>query len=780
MPADSPIRDTVTPLRDVPLRDTVAPYSDLRVLQLSGGIEVAYCTKVLADAGADVAFVERPEGHPLRQRTPLFSYLHSGKRSIREEAGVVEQLLANADVVVSDVLPSAWDEIHRQHPHLTVAVITPYGLAGPWAGRAASDLTLQAASGGMAPRGAVGQAPLSVGGEPSYWFAGAIAAVSILGTLPRQTKTGIGELIDVSILESTHIEHGMHPVTFASMAQRPFQTSRGTPVPGIEPTSDGYVGFFVITGQQWLDFCALIGQPQWTEDERLFIATERRLRADELLGPIREWTRSQTTDEIVEIASLMRIPVAPIGNGATLANIDQFVAEDWFVPNPDGFTQPRRPYRFEGERTALPAKTDAAGGGSVAHWSTTRRTTARWTTGTRPTSAGNDLPLAGVRVADFTGFWAGPMAGGILAGLGADVIHIEGPKKPDGIRMNTIRPMTEDGWWEWSPLFCGANTNKRDLTVDLSTPDGREIALRLLATSDVMIENFSPRVVDQLGLGPEVVRAKNAQIVVVRMPAFGLSGPWRDRVGFAQTIEQAVGLAYVTGYPGEAPLIPNGMCDPLAGVFGAIAALVALAERARTGTGQVVESAMIGAALNTAAEQIIDFSATGRVHTSLGNASTLMQQDVFRCYGDDQWVAISVPDESAMRTVEAITGASSMETLASWCAERSPQAVTDALWEPGIPASPVFWAQETINNPQLIARGFFEPVAHPICGTHPYTSWPGRFSVGPTRWNRQPSPTMGQNNAEILAELGYDVGEIAEFNERRVISEGVLTQKHGW
>lgn len=771
---DSTLKDST--LKDTALKDTVAPYGDLRVLQLSGGIDVAYCTKVLADAGADVAFAESPDGHPLRGRGPLFAYLHSGKRSIAADADAIERLLAKVDVVVTDSLPKPWAELHQLHPHLTVAVITPYGLTGPWAGRPASDLTLQAAAGGMAPRGAVGEAPLMVGGEPSYWFAGVIAAASILGVLPRRSTTGSGELIDVSILEATHLEHGMHPVTFASMAQRPFQTSRGTPVPGIEPTADGYVGFFVITGQQWLDFCALIGQPQWAEDERLFIATERRLRADELHGPIREWTRSQTTEQIVEIAALMRIPVAPIGNGATLAEIDQFVAEEWFVQNPDGFTQPRRPYRFEGESIPSPATTDAVGAGNVDHWATVNQ---------RVADSSNELPLAGVRVADFTGFWAGPLAGGILAGLGADVIHIEGPKKPDGIRMNSIRPMTEDRWWEWSPLFCGANTNKRDLTVDLSVPEGREIALRLLATSDVMLENFSPRVVDQLGLGPDAARERNSQLVVVRMPAFGLSGPWRDRVGFAQTIEQASGLAYVTGYPGEAPVIPNGMCDPLAGVFGAIAALVALAERSRTGSGRVVESAMIGAALNTAAEQLIDYSASGTLHTSNGNASTRIVQGVFRCAGDDEWVAISIPDESAMWAVPPVAvwdlvGGQSLEALAWWCEERTAQEVTDALWPHGIPASPVYWAQETISNPQLVARGFFENVEHPLCGTHPYISWPARFSAGPEVWNRKPSPTMGQHNTEILAELGFDEAQIADFHERQVIADGVLAQKHGW
>jgi crotonobetainyl-CoA:carnitine CoA-transferase CaiB-like acyl-CoA transferase len=215
-------------------------------------------------------------------------------------------------------------------------------------------------------------------------------------------------------------------------------------------------------------------------------------------------------------------------------------------------------------------------------------------------------------------------------------------------------------------------------------------------------------------------------------------------------------------------------------VFGAISALVALAERTRTGSGQVVESAMIGPALNTAAEQLIDYSATGHLHSSLGNSSALITQDVFRCTGDDQWVAISIPDESAMSVLRDITGTDSMTTLAVWCGKRSAAEVTDALWSRGIPVSPVFWAQEAIDNEQLVARGFFESVEHPICGTHPYISWPGRFSAGPAVWNRKPSPTMGQHNAEILAELGFDDGQIDDFYDQQVISDGVLTPKHGW
>ncbi|WP_420639532.1 CoA transferase [Candidatus Poriferisocius sp.] len=750
----------------------MVPNGDLRVLQLQGGIEVAFCAKILADSGADVAVVEPTGGHPLRGRGDgsLYGYLHGGKRSILGDAMDPGELASGADVVVTDAIPGGWERFHARHPHVTVVVITPYGLEGPWADRPATDLTLQAGSGGMAPRGALGRAPLMVGGEPTAWFAGSIAAVSVLAAMVRQRPDTEGELIDVSMFEAAHLEHGMHPVTFASIAQRPFQTTRGTPVPGIEPTADGHVGFFVITGQQWLDFCSLVGQPQWAEDDSLFIATTRRERADELLGPIRAWTATQTTAELVELASSMRIPVAPIGTGATLPEIDQFVAEEWFVVNPDGFLQPRRPYRVVDEPVCPAVATDTLGAGSVDHWDD------------RPNPAGSvaALPLAGLRVADFSGFWAGPMASGILAGFGAEVIHVEGPRRPDGIRMNSIRSMSDDQWWEWSPLFCGANTNKLSLTLDLATAAGRDVALALLGSCDVMVENFSPRVVDQIGLDADAVLAANPNLVVVRMPAFGLHGPWRDRVGFAQTIEQAVGLAYLTGYVAEEPVIPNGMCDPLAGVFGAIAALVGLAERDRRGEGMVVESPMVGAGLATTAEQVIDFSLTGRLHQAMGNRSPLFQQDVYPASGDDEWLAVSLPDDLAMTALAGVVGSSDPDSIAKWCVGRRAGDASAELQDAGVPVAPVVWAHQVLDNPQLVHRGFFEEMEHPVCGTFPVASWPARFGAGPHRWNRAPSPTLGQHNRVILDQLGFAPAEIDALYEAEVLADRVLSSQKGW
>ena len=762
------------------------PLAGLRVVQLDGQIEVAYCTKILVDAGVDVVMVEAPDGHPMRRRSsrgidlgsqnsPLFDYLNSGKRSSTLDG--LAGLLTVADVLVTDTLPEPWEVFHQKYPGLTAVSITPFGLEGPWAGLPASDLTLQAMSGGMASRGHPDREPLMVGGEPCAWFSGAIAAVSLLGVIARAMETGIGELIDVSMLEAAHLEHNMYPITYESMAGRPFNQIRGVPVPGIEPTLDGLVGFFVITGQQWLDFCSMIGRPDWLDDSSLLIALERRRRRSELIDAIRSWTRERTTEEITEIASLLRIPVAPIGNGATVLEMDHFRDQDWFVENLAGFLQPRRPYRLGNEPAARFGSSPqiARPEQALDSWREKRSTQVFF-----PPNSTGPLPLRGIKVADFTGFWAGPFAGQFLAGLGADVIHVEGPHRPDGIRMNTLRAMEDDEWWEWSPLFCGANTNKRGIAVDLSAREGREIALTLLDQCDVMIENFSPRVIEQLGLGPKQLIERNSDLVVVRMPAFGIEGPWKNRVGFAQTIEQVVGLANVTGYKDEAPVIPNGMCDPLAGVHAAVAILVALANRATDGGGMVVEAPMIGGALNTVAEQILEYSVFGEVQTSLGNSSLYLKQGVYQCKGKDRWVAISFTDESTQDALTKIVGSDSDEKLKNWCFERSADEIVEVLWGAGIAVGPVVWPHEIVDNPQMRDRGFFEELSHPLCGSHPYTGWPAKISGGPRVWNREPSPTLGQHNLEVLSEVGIPLEQIDKFRGAGIIAEVVTMGQDGW
>ena len=195
------------------------------------------------------------------------------------------------------------------------------------------------------------------------------------------------------------------------------------------------------------------------------------------------------------------------------------------------------------------------------------------------------LPLAGVRIVDFTAFWAGPAATHSLAAFGADVIKIESIQRPDGIRYSGGMRKDVDDWWEYGWVFHAMNTNKRSVTLDLQSAEGLRLIRQLVGEADAVIENFSPRVMEQFGLGAEALLELNPRLVVGRMPAFGLTGPWRDRVGFAPTMEQIAGLAWVTGLSDGPPIAPRGACDPLAGAHAAFALLAALEFTDRTGEG---------------------------------------------------------------------------------------------------------------------------------------------------------------------------------------------------
>ena len=253
----------------------------------------------------------------------------------------------------------------------------------------------------------------------------------------------------------------MYSVTYASIAGNPMRPNRLTNLPAIHATKDGFVGFMVVTGQQWLDFCVLVEQPQWLEDESLIRFQTRAQRRPELLAAIDAWMAERSTAEVLELAEALRIPAAEVGNGATIPHFAQLAARNWYVRNPrGGFLQPDVPYTLSaGSRRPGRARTAAR----RAHRSRSVRAPCPRRDPAPAPSDDPGLPFAGLRVLDVTNNWAGPEIGRILALFGAEVIHVESPKRPDPIRFNTIKDMSEDQWWEWSPLYHGPNANKRAL-----------------------------------------------------------------------------------------------------------------------------------------------------------------------------------------------------------------------------------------------------------------------------------------------------------------------------
>jgi len=808
------------------------PLSGYRVVDLSSGIGGGYCTKLLVDAGATVVKLEPPEGDALRRWTAsghalavhedgaLFQYLSAGKRSAAidpdDAAGIARAraVVATADAVVwspgsrlaehPDLTPAA---LRAAFPGAAVTAITPFGLTGPWAGRPSSDLILQALAGGPAIRGLPQHPPISCGGQPSEWVAGTYAALGTLAARYRALRSGTGELLDVSMLESLLLSQDLHPVAYFSVAGRPWRDGKSPNIPGIEPTADGYIGLAVVTAQMWHDFCVLVDRPDWAADESLYLYRARWARWAELVAAIREATRAHTTVELMERATRLRLPVAPIGNGATVPHFDHFAERGDFVRNPTGgFLQPVVPYRLSAGAAPRPFGPSPRLGeldlnhpteGSI--WSDRETNPAPTPATARVGTEASDtsLPFRGLRVLEFTAFWAGPLAGQFFAMLGAEVIHVESPAHIDGLRGRTLRAVGDDLWWEWAPQFMGPNTNKRGLTLDLQTEAGREIARRLVSCCDVVLDNFSPRVLEQWGLNYESLSKERSDLIMVRMPAFGLTGPWRDRIGFAYTMEQVSGLAWVTGEPDEPPLTPNGICDVVAGAHAAFAALLGLEHRRRTGKGMFIETPMVGSALNIAAEQVVEYSAYSRLLQRTGNRGpAAAPQNIYLSPGTDEhghrdrWVAIAVctdaqwvalrgvlgdpewaGDERLMTAAGRRTAHDMIDTeLSAWCATRSASEVAELLCAAGVPAAAVVFPYETRLNPQLQARGFFEQLAHPVTGPVLHEGYPVRFSGGPDRFHRSPAPMLGQHNREILSSLlAMTESEIAALEANGVI-----------
>jgi crotonobetainyl-CoA:carnitine CoA-transferase CaiB-like acyl-CoA transferase len=398
---------------------------------------------------------------------------------------------------------------------------------------------------------------------------------------------------------------------------------------------------------------------------------------------------------------------------------------------------------------------------------------------------------------DITAFWAGPIIAHPLAMLGAEVIHVEATKRPDGIRMASMIPMSEPGWWETSPFFNGTNTCKRDLTLDLQTERGRELLRRLIAQSDVVVENYSPRVMDQLGLSYEQLTSIKPDIILVRAPAFGIDGPWRERVGYAPTIDQASGLAWVTGEPGGRPKLIGAASDALGGMHGTLALLLALAHRDRTGEGAEVESAQVGTAIQFSAEQVAEFSAHGTLLTRNGNRSwTIAPQGVYRSadraasqpgVGDDDWLAVSCDSDDQWRALCSVIGLPAADAaltveermrqhdridaaIATWSRPLDATAAADILTGVGVPAARVVPPHEFDTIPPVIDRAVFETVTKPVAGAMRVPRYPLTLTRGPAIWNREPAPTLGQHNHEILGGLlGLSDAELAELDEAGII-----------
>ncbi len=409
---------------------------------------------------------------------------------------------------------------------------------------------------------------------------------------------------------------------------------------------------------------------------------------------------------------------------------------------------------------------------------------------TPSTSSGQaPLPLQGIRVADFGQVIAAPVTAQMLGWLGAEVILVETES-----RFTTrVWPPFADGEFgiNRSGGFNLVNSNKLSCSLDLRNADALELAKGIIGVSDVLVENYATGVMEHLGLGYDEVKKLRPDIVYMSLGAFGRSGPFNDLTGFHSVINLFSGLAAVTGYPGTHPRIMGGLIpDAFAGCYCVLAVLEALYHRSRTGEGQFVEVSMTEALTGMIPEAVMEYSLTGREPERTGNRDGRnAPHNVFRCLGDEKWVAVSAETGAQFRALARATGnpgwaddarfatsAARLENqdalealLQQWTAGLEVAEVVATLQAAGVPAAPVSDTAEVLADPHLAERGFVAHVEHPVAGARPVLSLPWAAD-GRRVDDLRPAPNFGQHNQWVLKELL----QLPDEEYERLVASGAI------
>ena len=404
-------------------------------------------------------------------------------------------------------------------------------------------------------------------------------------------------------------------------------------------------------------------------------------------------------------------------------------------------------------------------------------------------------PLSGYRVLDFGWVLAGAVPGMILADMGAEVIKVETRQRMDYMRLG--RPIIGDQPDpEQNPMFHNVNRGKRSVTLNTTRPEAVELARRLSAECDVVIENFSPGVMERLGLDYPTLSRDNPHLVMASITSNGQAGPLRDLRAYAPSIGALSGLDSTMGYEpadGESgrPLGLKHAYADLCGALHAVFAIVsALHRRQGTGRGQYIDISMLRATVATMGAGLMEYQLTGRVPQPRGNYDPVMAPyGNYPCEGDDQWVSIAVRTEEEWHGLVEAMGSPAWTKepifasryarlnhrreldarLSEWTRERAPWEVAELLQSHGVAAFPVLDAEGRLFNPHFRERGLYSDIEHPALGTEPIFNLMWQLSRTPPRIQRH-APLLGEHNREVFCGLlGLDDAEVSRLEEEQVI-----------
>lgn len=795
--------------------------SGVRVLEIGTGPALAYAGKLFSDFGAEVIKVETPEGDAWRQMPPmvecasgppqsaLFAWLNTNKRSVTANRSQPKddqwlmQLARTCDLVLDaraldqgvDVLARpVWEGEHGEHgKHEPIEVaLTWFGETGPYSRYFGTEAVCRGLAGAVHGSGPVAGPPHMphdlhtglVAGLAA--FSAAIAALIGGEEVSRRYVLSVHESVFAVVeMEAGMVQDKRHP-------QRRLGVNRfcNTHPGGIYETARGWVGIFTHTLPQWVALCEAIGRLDMARDPRFASGPERIVHADQIDAVLVPAFLKHTAEEWFHILAAGRHPAVIVPTMEQLLGQEVHRQRDAFVPVRMGDSC------FEGP--VVPLRLDEAGpllGGSVPtkgaddHFYRAQGL-ARHPHRVLRRQTSRRLPLEGLRVVDLTMGWAGPLASRTLADFGAEVIKVESTGYPDWWRgANFTDEFYRERLYEKNSNFNLMNRNKHGITLDLTRAEGRQVLLQLVKNADAVIENYSAEVLPKLNLQYEALRAVNDRLVMLSMPAFGLGNAWSNTRAYGGTLEQASGLPLCTGHPDGPPALTSyAYGDPIGGLNAGAAMLLGLLVQKATGRGRHMNLSQVEAMLPLAAPFILEQSISGAVAPRQGNHHPLhAPHGCYRCAGDDAWIVLSTNDanwaalcrvigDDSLAANAQFAGSAGRRAqqdridraITQWSTQHTADDAMRVLQQAGIAAGVGRPMWQVLQDPHLLARGFWTEVQRPYVGRYVAdTAW-FREGSGPMAI-RNVAPTLGEHSAQVLARvLGFSPEQILTLERQGI------------
>jgi crotonobetainyl-CoA:carnitine CoA-transferase CaiB-like acyl-CoA transferase len=792
----------------------VAFLKGFRALDLTGP-NGQLCGRILADLGMEVIKIEPPGGDPVRNLAPfvtsaggkrlstVFAHLNAGKASkvldLDEDAErtAFKTLVESADVVLESFLPGeleakglGYNHLVAINPGLVMASITAFGQTGPKKHYAYNDLVALAESGFLYTSGDPSLPPCRPPETQAYYFASLFAAAGVLAALYRRERTGQGDYVDATMQETlaTH-EHIIRLYANEQQILRRAGSQHGSVAPArIFPCKDGFI-YLYVTRQHWKLFLEIWkDHPAQFEGKDWLNNLYRRAHIDQLNPAVEGFVGQYTMAEITELLQAQGIPCVPVNTPMGFAN-DEHVQSRGFMVSVDhaGFGKTKQaasPFVIDGAR--LPV-------GSVPlldSWrdSEPRQTVSKTKDSTPANSSAGNGPLDGMRIVSFDHVLAGPYGTTILAELGADVVKVESSK--GGMDPFRFFGTGEDP--NLSPRFLEFNRNKRSLTVNLKHPKGQGVLHDLVAKADAVLDNYSVDVVGRIGLAYDQLCRVKPDIINLRMPGLGTTGPKRHFSTVGVNITAFTGLTYMWNHPGNTnPPIGSQTVYPdyVSGVLCAIIIIAGVLHRDRQRKGAFIDLGQSEATAFMIGANLMEAAASGKDPQPIGNASfSVAPHDCYPCKGEDRWCVIAAETEAQWRALARAIGpelekdkrfetnddrlkhrAELNGVIARWSKEQNAFDLRDRLQSVGVPSGVVQTGEDLCNDPQLKERGFIVAVDNARLGRVVLPNFPLQFrnSRLTRRWE---FPVLGRDTEAVLRDVvGYSPETIAAHKQDGVL-----------